>query len=112
MIRFADVRVRLLSPGVRGRNTPTRMRGTRASSYKPHFRVEGGEWLGVAFLEGPEWVAPGEEADATVELLYDGVDYSALRPGTAFEVLEGAHVVAHGTVLRRWEDADGSRPAG
>jgi hypothetical protein len=112
MIRYADVRVRLLPPGEHGRNSPIRMRGTRASSYKPHFRVAGGEWLGVAFLEGPEWVAPGEEAEATVELLYDGVDYSALTPGAAFDVLEGPHVVARGMVLRRRDEAEESRPAG
>lgn len=102
---YLDVRVRLLPPGENGRDTPIRMRGTRSSSYKPHLRVGGvGEWLRVAFLVGPEWVAPGEEAEATVELMYDGVDYSALVPGAEFDVVEGPHVVARGTVLRRRDE--------
>jgi hypothetical protein len=45
-------------------------------------------------------VAPGEAAIATVALMYEGVDYSALVPGAVFDVVEGSQLVATGSVLR------------
>jgi hypothetical protein len=35
--------------------------------------------------------------------MYDGVDYSTLVAGTAFDVVEGFKVVGRGTVVRRLE---------
>ena len=104
-VEYAEVHVRMVPAEESRRRTPVHLSGTLSHSYKPHFRVgRDGEYLGVAFLQGPEQLAPGEEADATVVLLYPstGVDYSPLAPGVEFDVLEGPHVVARGTVLRRW----------
>jgi len=42
--------------------------------------------------------APGETATATVALMYEGMDYSALVPGAVFDVIEGSQVVAAGRV--------------
>ena len=39
------------------------------------------------------------ETLSDVELLYDGVDYSALTKGSAFEIKEGAHTVGEGIVI-------------
>ena len=102
---YAAVHVRMVPAAESGRQTPVRLAGTVSHSYKPHFRIgRDGQYLGVAFLEGPERLAPGEESDATVLLLYTstGVDYSPLVPGVQFDVVEGPHIVARGTVLRRW----------
>lgn len=75
--------------------------GLRTGTYRPHFRVSGGEYLGVALCNGPvDAVAPGESACADAVLIYEPeVDYSALTPGAEFDVLEGRQVVGSGEVL-------------
>lgn len=100
----AEIKLTFLSPSLGGRIPPSAFSG---GLYRPHFRVgAAGEYLGVAFLRGPENSGPDSEIDATVALIYD-VDYSALQPGTQFQVLEGAACVATGRVVRRFEiDAD------
>jgi translation elongation factor EF-Tu-like GTPase len=106
MAEYADIHVRVRLTADGGRTDPLAACG---GVYRPHLRVgELGEYLGVAFVSGPSWVAPGDEADVTVRFLYD-VDYSPLQPGTKFEVVEGARVVADGIVLRRWESDRDSR---
>jgi len=56
--------------------------------------------LGVVFIQADvPTVAPGETAVATVALMYEGVDYSALVPGAVFDVAEGSQVVATGRVF-------------
>jgi translation elongation factor EF-Tu-like GTPase len=71
-------------------------------TYRPHFVVSGGEYMGVAVTEGPfEPVQPGGNAIVTVVFVYEpAVNYSALVHGVLFEVMEGARVVASGRVLR------------
>jgi translation elongation factor EF-Tu-like GTPase len=67
--------------------------------YRPHLRVAGvGEFLGVAFVDGPALVEAGQQVRATVSLIY-GVDYSPLKAGTLFSVVEGPHFVAFGVVV-------------
>ena len=104
-VDYAAVHVRMVPTEESGRRTPVRLFGTLSDSYKPHLRVgRDGEFLGVAFVDGPDRLAPGEEADAIVVLLYTttGVDYSPLTPGVQFDVVEGPTVLARGTILRRW----------
>ncbi|MFC5549333.1 hypothetical protein [Massilia aerilata] len=68
--------------------------------YRPHFVVEPGQMLGVVFIHADiPAPPPGETAVATVALMYEGVDYSALVPGAVFDVVEGRQVVATGRVL-------------
>ncbi|RZJ13076.1 MAG: hypothetical protein EON50_09885 [Acidovorax sp.] len=68
--------------------------------YRPHLRVEDGEYLGVSFVDGPQ-ARPALLARALAALVYEpGVDYSALAVGTHFEVFEGPKVVGSGRVLR------------
>jgi hypothetical protein len=103
-MEYADVRLTFLSAADGGRQQPpTAFEG---GMYRPHFRVgANGEYLGVAFVAGPQGVAAGDEVSAIVALLYAdlGVDYGPLQKGVAFDVLEGPHVVAHGVVARRFE---------
>ena len=73
--------------------------------YLPHLRVEEGEHLGVRLVGGPDVVYPGDLAEVTWALLYEGVDYSALQPGTDFEIIEGPTAIGSGTVIRRWSSA-------
>jgi translation elongation factor EF-Tu-like GTPase len=71
-------------------------------TYRPHFVVPGGEYLGVAVTHGPvEPVSPGGKVKVTVAFVYEPtVNYSALVEGIHFEVKEGSRVVATGRVLR------------
>lgn len=73
----------------------------RSGIYRPHFRVSGGEYLGVVLCNGPaDAVAPGASACADAVLIYEpDIDYSALTPGVDFDVLEGRQVVGTGKVL-------------
>lgn len=68
--------------------------------YRPHLRVEGCEYLGVSFVDGP-YASPGSTVRAVAALIYDPeVDYCALLVGTHFDVLEGPKVVGSGRVVR------------
>jgi translation elongation factor EF-Tu-like GTPase len=71
-------------------------------SYRPHFVVSKGEYLGVLVTQYPEGpVHPGSKVKVTVAFVYEpAVNYSALVEGAHFEVVEGARVVADGRVLR------------
>ena len=101
MTDWLEVRLQLTPAERGGRKTPVLPRG---GHYKPHLRVAAGsELLGVAFTDGPPEVLTGVEATVTVALIYD-LDYSALQPGTHFEVLEGLTVIGAGKVVRRWTD--------
>lgn len=71
-----------------------------AGSYRPHFRVHGGNHLGVVLARGPSGpVQPGVLVEVEVKFPYD-VDYGALSEGAIFEILEGPRVVGEGRVLR------------
>jgi hypothetical protein len=88
--------VRFLPPAEGGRTSAVSRGG-----YSPHLRVgDAGEFLGVRFV-GEGELTLGRELVTSVQLMYPGVDYSVLAPGTSFQVLEGPKVVAVGTVLRR-----------
>ncbi len=63
-------------------------------------RADNGEYLGVALCNGPAGpVVPDTTIGADAILMYPGVDYSSLKPGVEFEILEGAQVVGHGRVV-------------
>ncbi len=78
----------------------TKMPVLTGGIYRPHLRVQGGEYLGVSFVDG-QLVSPGSAARSVAALIYEpGVDYSALMVGTHFDVLEGQTLVGSGRVLR------------
>ena len=107
MQEYAEIFVRWVPTANGGRHSPANLQGAERPIYLPHFRVgSDGEYLGVAFLDGdPPLGTPGEEGRAIVALVYTdtGVDYSPLRVGVEFDVLEGHRVVARGTIRRRWQ---------
>lgn len=74
-----------------------------SGTYRRHFRVSGGEYLGVVLCNGPaNAVAPGASACADRVLIYEpDADYSALTRGVEFNVLERRQVVGTGKVLSR-----------
>lgn len=88
------------------RFTPAASGGRKTSvdlttgSYRPHLIAKSNELLGVAFIRSTPPIAyPGDTVVAIVALMYPGIDYSALVPGTEFRVVEGSQVVATGKVL-------------
>lgn len=85
-----------------------RAEGGRASTpslkggwYRPHLVVPpSDEMLGVVFVDGPdEPVVPGQPFSAVARLLYTGVSYVSLLPGTKFQIREGARTVGQGFVI-------------
>ena len=100
---FAKVQIELFGPG-KSSHGPIHPQGrVTGACYMPHFRVDGkGEYLGVAFLDGPAVVRPGETAVSEVVLMYDRVDYSALKVGANFEIVEGATPIGRRAILQRW----------
>jgi translation elongation factor EF-Tu-like GTPase len=92
-----QIEVHFKPTAVGGRRTPAAL---TTCSYRPHLVVEPGQMLGVVFIQAdPPMGRPGETVMATVALMYEGVDYSALVPGAVFDVVEGTQVVANGRVL-------------
>ena len=58
------------------------------------------EMLGVEFVDGPdEPVVPGQSLSAAARLVYPGVSYAPLLPGTKFQIREGARTVGQGCVI-------------
>ncbi len=104
-IRFAELDLTFLTTIASGR---ARAIDLSTGFYSPHIRVNGeGEWLGVQFVEAPLEVVPGQKVAASVEMMYyPSVDYSGVVVGSNVELLEGPRVVARGTVLRTWSNAD------
>ena len=100
-MRGLHVKLTFLPPAKGGRTPPPSFSG---GLYRPHFRVGAeGEYLGVAFLDGPEHAAPDTEIEVAVALIYD-VDYSVLQPSIEFEVFEGGRCVATGRVIQSFDD--------
>ena len=100
-----ELEVTFLQPELGGRTVPPQI-GVHLD--RPHLRVPPyDEMLGVEFVEGPQSPAPvGSPLLATVRLLYEpAVSYAALQPGAQIEILEGAHVVGRGRVVRRHSGA-------
>jgi hypothetical protein len=63
------------------------------------------EYLGVAFESGPHLVVAGQEMRVTMMLMYwPEMDYLQAVPGATFTVREGAQIVAHGRITKRWNE--------
>lgn len=92
-LREICAHVALLS-GARGRGQPI------FDDYRPHVVLGDGVMLGVKVrLPVGTSIAPGQEGDVMLQLIYPGVDYSKLVAGAEFSILEGATVVGRGRVL-------------
>lgn len=111
--QYAALRLRALTTSESGRRTPFAGRPHNGAAYMPHVRLSpGSEYLGVAFVDGPEWIYPGDAVEAAVALMYvdTGVDYGPLVVGVSLDVVEGTRVVARGEVLRRWSEPGNWHP--
>lgn len=87
---------RITFHGHGGRATAIR---PRSRTYRPHFVPEGSSsMLGVALVNGPDSISPGDTAEVEFECIYD-VSYDELRSGTRFTIVEGPHEVGFGVIL-------------
>jgi len=87
----------VLSPATSG----ARSQKVLPDGYRPHLRVNGGEYLGVEFFGASRRIDSKPTFRAKVRLVYwPQVDYEALSIGTTFEILEGPSVVGHGRVTK------------
>lgn len=100
LIRWADmkpeviVHLRMKQEAHGGRHGPF------TAGYCPHLRVRDSEWLGVRVSHVPAPVFPGQAETVRLELMYHpSLDYSLLKPGVQFVVLEGARTVGEGEVI-------------
>jgi hypothetical protein len=67
------------------------------------------EYLGVAFWSGPDPIPISQPFTATLFLMYpEHPAYGPVVPGAEFTLREGAKIVGHGRVLKRWTDAEPS----
>jgi hypothetical protein len=109
-----DVEVRFLAPEEGGLQAAPRLDGTRASSYRPHLVVGdsthdvhwpdgslGKDYIGVAFVGGPNHVSLGETVAARCIFMFPDQDNSGVVPGATFTLREGARIVAEGKVVSR-----------
>jgi elongation factor Tu len=87
----AEVQVYVLSKDEGGRHTPF------FSGYKPQFYIRTTDVTGTLNLpEGVEMVMPGDNINATIELIYP----VAMENGTKFAIREGGRTVGAGTVTK------------
>ena len=62
-------------------------------------------YLGVAFSAGPQHVELGQPCIAQAILAYwPAPEYSAVVPGATFTLREGARIVGHGRINKRWTE--------
>ncbi|KCZ83600.1 hypothetical protein HAD_13399 [Hyphomonas adhaerens MHS-3] len=70
--------------------------------YRPHLVSDeevNQDYLGVQFVECADPVDFVVDLRVSVQLLYDGVDYSGLVPDSSFTIREGARTVGEGHVV-------------
>lgn len=92
----ANISITFIQPENGGRKTPPLL----TDNYRPHFRVNNGEYLGVAFADDNHSVSFDVATTTQVRFLYHpNVCYDALQAGVEFEVLEGPKLVGYGKVI-------------
>jgi hypothetical protein len=92
----ALIEVVFLSLEKDGRNSLPHLK----ESYRPHFRVNNGEYLGVSFIDAVDPVLFDTSLTAQVNFLYHSkVNYDALQVGVEFEILEGPNIIGYGRVV-------------
>lgn len=93
-----DVIVRFYAPEQGGRSV---LPSLATGQYRPHLVLDTDReavFLGVQFMEGADDFTFDVDARAIVRLPYENVDYSGLKPGVTFKIMEGTKRVGQGSV--------------
>jgi hypothetical protein len=108
---FIEVKATFLTADQGGRNL---MPNLAAGRYMPHLVVQPCEvrtavvegrnlvedYLGVAFVAGPQPLVAGQPGCFTIELMYHpSVNYEALEAGATFTIREGPKIIGYGEVI-------------
>ena len=93
---IVKVSCEFLSPTEGGRQNGPPALGPQ---YRPHFR--GAELLGIKFCESLPAPLPGKTVVTSVECVYPEVNYSELKPGRSFDIVEGNRKVGIATVIEQ-----------
>jgi len=121
---FISAEIVILSSDEGGRATPLLPVAYRGQ-YRPHIVLQSretrqakielrdgmrhvvDEYLGVAFWSGPNPIPISQPFTATLFLMYpEHPAYGPVVPGTEFTLREGAKIIGHGRVLKRWTEAE------
>lgn len=103
-MKEVSLKVMFLPESDGGRRTPPRL--LESKQYRPHLITKSlddakpEDYLGVCFISQESDLMPGQECLAKVVLMYEGVDYSSLKRGAFFNIVEGARLVGNGYVIQ------------
>jgi hypothetical protein len=101
---FLEAIVTLLPTDAGGRIHPI---APRDGNYCPALRssLQSAPSIPIRFIEGPPWIAPGQEGRVVVEIEGGGLDCAGFGLGLELELVEGLRVVGILTVVRFWREA-------
>lgn len=101
---YLEAIVTLLPADAGGRARPI---APRDGNYCPALRAirPQAALLPIRFIEGPPWIAPGQDGRVVIEIEAGSFDAGSLAPGFELELVEGPQVVGIVTVVRLWREA-------
>jgi hypothetical protein len=101
---FLEAIVTLLPADAGGRSRPI---APRDGNYCPALRraLQDAPPIPIRFIEGPPWIAPGQDGKVVVEIEGGALDCAGFASGLELELVEGQRVVGILTVVRLWREA-------
>ncbi len=101
---FLEAIVTLLPADAGGRIRPI---APRDGNYCPALRraMRDAPSIPIRFIEGPPWIAPGQDGRVVVEIEGGALDCAGFASGVELELVEGQRVVGIVTVVRLWREA-------
>jgi hypothetical protein len=101
---FLEAIVTLLPADAGGRVRPI---APRDGNYCPSVRsaLQGAPAIPIRVIEGPPWIAPGQDGRVVVEIEAGALDCAGFVSGVELELIEGQRVVGILTVVRLWREA-------
>jgi translation elongation factor EF-Tu-like GTPase len=87
-----EAEITFLAPEDGGKALSTR------SGYRAQVSYDGADWCALFRFATDDWVRPGATTRARMWFISPEAQRGRLRPGTTFEVREGAHTVGRGHI--------------
>ena len=98
---FLEAVVTLFPADAGGRERPI---APRDGNYHPALRTMKRSAIPIRFIEGPPWIAPGQDGRVVAEIEAEAFDDAGLAAGCELDLAEREHVVGIVTVIRLWSD--------
>ena len=96
-VEFYRVRVRFLTTEEGGRSAPIRW---TFANYRPDLTTGGGNFHSAVFMDAPNTIAPGDQADVEITFWCCN-SHHQFSPGDIFYLHEGPRRIAEGTILEK-----------